>query len=109
MKFSDINSAALPEIALMLKALSDPARLKIMAALHDGELSVTEIVESTGLMQANTSKHLQILSRSGLLTSRRDGNVIHYRFADACILKICDAVCSGYEKILKTKTKLLKD
>lgn len=109
MKFSNMNSAVLPEIALMLKALSDPARLKIMAAVHDQELSVSEIVESTGLLQANTSKHLQILSRAGLLKSRRDKTTIFYQFSDPCILKICDAVCSSYEKILRSKAKWLKD
>lgn len=107
MKFKELNINALPEIAQIFKALSDPARLKIMACLHDGERAVSEIVLLTGLQQANTSKHLQVLSQAGLLKSRREGSTILYSFSDSTVLKICDVVCSSYAKMIKTKAEMI--
>lgn len=107
MKFKELNINALPEIAQIFKALSDTARLRIMASLHDGEKAVSEIVSITGLQQANTSKHLQILSKAGLLKSRRDGSTIFYGFSDPTVFKICDVVCSRYTKMIKAKAEMV--
>jgi ubiquinone/menaquinone biosynthesis C-methylase UbiE/DNA-binding transcriptional ArsR family regulator len=67
-----------------LRALSDATRLRIIALLEKGELSVQELQEITRLGQSRISTHLGLLQDSGLLQSRRDGKRIFYRLnADA--------------------------
>lgn len=91
----------LAEIANMLKALSEPSRLKVMQHVHKKEMSVTELAELVGTSQANISKHLKILQLVNLVKKRRDGNHIYYSVYDDCVHKMCDAICEGYFKILE--------
>lgn len=84
--------AMLDELAGRFRALGEPARLAILDALHDGELSVGEICAATGLPQAGVSRHLATLHAVGWVTRRRDGNFVHYRAADD-IWQICEIVC----------------
>jgi ArsR family transcriptional regulator, arsenate/arsenite/antimonite-responsive transcriptional repressor len=65
------------------KALSDKNRVRIIAALAKGELCVCQIVELLNLAHSTTSKHLSILSQSGLTDSRKDGRWIYYRLLKA--------------------------
>ncbi|MGA2748515.1 MAG: metalloregulator ArsR/SmtB family transcription factor [Verrucomicrobiota bacterium] len=62
-----------------LRALSDPTRLRIVALLEHGELSVNELQEITRMGQSRISTHLGLLQESGLLESRRDGKRSLYR------------------------------
>jgi len=45
----------------------------LINALRDGERSVTELCEISGITQTNASQHLSILKNKGLVNSRRDG------------------------------------
>jgi ArsR family transcriptional regulator len=80
-------------VAQRFKVLAEPARLAILNALREGEQSVSELMEATGLSQANLSKHLQLLHRSGFLDRRRDGVYIYYRLAGEDIFRLCDIMC----------------
>ena len=62
----------------ILKALSDPTRLRIMALLEAGELSVTEIHEITRLGQSRISTHLGLLTEAGLVALRKEGRRSFY-------------------------------
>lgn len=86
-------------IAHMLKALSEPTRLKIMQSLHDGKKSVGEIVAEVGTCQANISKHLNLLARAGLLKRERSGTTIYYLICSPFVSHLCENICKGYEKI----------
>ncbi len=66
-------------IVSYFKALSDETRLRLFNLLWHHELSVNEIVSLMGMGQSRISRHLKILSDSGLLTSRRDGLWVFYR------------------------------
>ena len=68
--------------AKLFRGLSDPSRLSILKTLLDGELSVTAIVESTGLSQPNVSGHLACLRDCGLVVSRQAGRSVYYSLAD---------------------------
>jgi DNA-binding transcriptional ArsR family regulator len=50
-----------------LNALAEPNRLHILELLHNGPLSVGEIVEQLGLHQPQVSKHLRVLTEAGLV------------------------------------------
>jgi ArsR family transcriptional regulator len=89
-----IEPELIPMVAQRFKALGEPARLAILAALQQGgERSVSELVEITGRGQPNVSQHLRELSHAGLIASRREGTRIFYSIADPYVDRICDAVC----------------
>ena len=66
-----------------LRALSDATRLRIVALLEKGELSVHELQEITRLGQSRISTHLGLLQDSGLVQSRREGKRTFYRLNEA--------------------------
>ena len=74
------------------KSLADAKRLMIIHELRDGEKSVNELVEKLGLKQSNTSQHLAILRKAGIITPRREGNTIYYELANPRIGEACDLV-----------------
>lgn len=108
MDLKKVTDHMIADICQMMKALSEPTRLKILRLLHDQEMSVTEIVENVGTSQANISKHLQNLLQVNLVKTRRDGTTIFYKLADKSINQICETVCKGYIKITNQKYKNLK-
>ena len=62
----------------VMKALSDPNRVKIMKMLEAKELCVCEITAVLGLAQSTVSKHLKILEDAGLIESRKAGAWVNY-------------------------------
>jgi ArsR family transcriptional regulator, arsenate/arsenite/antimonite-responsive transcriptional repressor len=66
----------------VMKALSDPSRVKIMKMLQNRILCVCEIQAVLEFAQSTTSKHLQILENAGLITSKKDGLWVNYMIAD---------------------------
>ncbi len=98
----------LSRIAERLKALADPTRLKILHTLEEGELTVSEILEQVGGSQANVSKHLGLMRRSGLLESRREGVNVYYRVVDPAAFAVCRTVCDALERRADSEHKLLR-
>ncbi len=78
--------------AELCKVLSSPARLEILDTLRDGRKSVGELVNITGLGQANISQHLAIMKRNGVVNSERDGNNVYYSLANAKIMRAFDII-----------------
>jgi len=62
-----------------LRALADATRLRIMALLEKGELSVNELQEITRMGQSRISTHLGLLQDAALLQSRREGKRTFYK------------------------------
>jgi ArsR family transcriptional regulator len=75
--------------AAVARALADAKRLCVLRCLGEGELSVRDLSERVGCHVPNMSQHLAVLRNSGLVLTRRDGNVIYYRLADTRILEAC--------------------
>jgi len=67
----------------VLRALGDPTRLRLLALLEAGELSVNELQVITGLGQSRISTHLGLLQETGLVSSRRDGKRSLYQLAQS--------------------------
>ena len=70
------------EAAALLRAISHEARLLVLCELANGERSAGELVERSGLSQSALSQHLAKLREEGLVATRREAQVIHYRIAD---------------------------
>lgn len=94
-------------VAARFKALAEPARLEILNALRTRELTVGELVEETGLGQANVSKHLQLLFGLGFVNRRKDGLFVYYGLADKTVFQLCDIMCGRIEAEAKARRKLL--
>jgi DNA-binding transcriptional ArsR family regulator len=84
-------------VARRFRALAEPARLTILHALEEGELTVTELVERTGMGQGNLSKHLQQLHAGQFVSRRRHGLFVHYALADENVLHLCELMCGRLE------------
>lgn len=69
-----------PFLALS-KALSDPTRVRILAALERDELCLCQIVELFGLAPSTLSKHVDLLLNAGLVKRRKQGRWHYFRLA----------------------------
>ena len=94
-------------VAERFKALAEPVRLEILNQLREHELTVTDLVEKTGLGQANVSKHLQLLHGLGFVARRKEGLYVYYCLADKQVFQLCDLMCGRLEAELKSRRKLL--
>lgn len=62
----------------LLKAMSNQSRLMVLCHLIEGEKSAGELERLVGLRQSALSQHLARLRALGLVSTRRDGQTIHY-------------------------------
>ena len=104
---TSLTPAVMALVAERFKALSEPARLEILQTLRGGERTVGELVEETGLGQANVSKHLQLLHSLSFVSRRKEGLHVYYALADKTVLRLCDLMCLRLESEAKLRRKLL--
>ncbi|MBX3302308.1 MAG: winged helix-turn-helix transcriptional regulator [Nitrospira sp.] len=69
------------ECAMVLKALADETRLRILKSLLAEEKCVSDLVRELGFPQPHVSHHLRILRESGVVEGIRDGKQVCYRIA----------------------------
>jgi ArsR family transcriptional regulator, virulence genes transcriptional regulator len=94
--------------AELCKALSEPKRLRIIRELRGSERTVTELMALLGLKQSNTSQHLAVLRRVGVISFRREGNTVFYRLANPRIAEACDLVHQVIAEQLQNSRSLSK-
>lgn len=82
----------------LLKSLAHPHRLMIVCALVEGERSVGELAKIVGLRDAAVSQQLALLRKDGILTTRREGQVIWYRIHDSAARELIDMLYRLYCK-----------
>jgi len=76
--------------ARILKVLANPRRLMILDQLHNGDKSVSELVDLLELPQATVSQHLAVIREQGIVSAERHGNTVSYSLADTKIVQACD-------------------
>lgn len=76
----------------LVKALSDEVRIEILNILGLGELNVQEIADKSSVSRPNVSHHLQILKRSGLVASRKEGKEVYYSIRTDKILGFAEVL-----------------
>jgi DNA-binding transcriptional ArsR family regulator len=79
--------------AKLFRGFADPSRLSIVETLRRGPLTVSEIVEATGLNQPNVSNHLGCLRDCGLVVAEPEGRHTRYRLSDrrvVALLRLAD-------------------
>lgn len=70
------------EFVRVMKALSDPTRVKILKILEKRLMCVCELQTAIGVAQSTTSKHLKILEDAGLVNSHKDGLWVNYTLSE---------------------------
>jgi rhodanese-related sulfurtransferase len=78
---TEAKAALFDALASVAQALGSGRRAEIVDVLAQGERSVEEIADEISQSVANTSQHLRLLARSGLVRSRREGRHVFYRLA----------------------------
>jgi rhodanese-related sulfurtransferase/DNA-binding MarR family transcriptional regulator len=86
------KAALFDALASVAQALGSGRRAEIVDLLAQGDRSVEEIAHEIDQSVANTSQHLQVLARSGLVRSRREGTRIFYRVASDRVVELWAAV-----------------
>ena len=66
------------DISKMLKAMSDPKRLRIVDMLSCGELCACKILEEFNITQPTLSHDMRVLLEAGIVKDRREGKNIYY-------------------------------
>jgi len=79
------------------KTLADPTRQKILEMLLEKEIAVNEIVAAFDLSQPTVSHHLEILTRNGLLSSRKEGKQVYYRTNQDNVVRCCGMLMSKFD------------
>ena len=77
---------------MFLKALVDPARIRIVYALKNRELCACEIMALLKMPQTMVSHHCKILKITGIVADRRVGKWVHYSLAEPVALEILEAI-----------------
>lgn len=73
------------------QVLADATRLRLLHALvRAGEMCVSELARAVQMKPQAVSNQLQRLVDRGILASRRNGNYIHYRIVDPCVVRLLD-------------------
>jgi DNA-binding transcriptional ArsR family regulator len=89
---ADPMDAAAEEAAEMLKALSNPGRLRILCALVPGDMTVGALEQALGASQSYVSGQLLRLRSEGLVACDRKGRAMHYRLADPRVRPLLERV-----------------
>lgn len=74
--------------AKLFRGFADPSRLAILQSLRDGERTVTDLVQATGLTQSNVSNHLACLRDCGLVALRQQGRFSYYSLRDERVARL---------------------
>ena len=87
------------KVARRFRILGEPVRLELLNLLHThGEMNVQQLVDATGHLQANVSKHLRVLADEGLVGRRKDGLFVFYEILDQSLSGLCLLVCGQLQR-----------
>jgi len=106
----DISTVEVFQIqAEFCKSLADPKRLMIIHELYNGERSVNDLSVMLGANQSNTSQHLAVLRKAGVVMTRREGSNVYYSLVSQKIADACDLVRQVISNHLQRNQILAED
>jgi DNA-binding transcriptional ArsR family regulator len=88
MSFQQLTPEVTTDLASLFEALSDPTRVRIIAALIDGEIGVGELVERIGLTKSAVSHQLRGLRDKRLIRTRKQGRNVFVCIDDEHIIEL---------------------
>ncbi|PIV21608.1 MAG: ArsR family transcriptional regulator [Deltaproteobacteria bacterium CG_4_8_14_3_um_filter_45_9] len=78
--------------AEILKALAQPTRMKILECLRDGEKCICEIVPAIHGEQSNISRHISLMQKTHLVSTRKEGVRVMVKVSDPNVFEILDSI-----------------
>jgi ArsR family transcriptional regulator, nickel/cobalt-responsive transcriptional repressor len=94
-----LDPRAARQVAETMQALATPSRLRILACLHEGPRSVSEIGAAVGMDGSAVSHQLRILRHLGLVTGERDGRRVNYSLYDHHVAQLLEQAMSHVEHL----------
>jgi ArsR family transcriptional regulator len=91
----------------VLKALAQPTRLKILECIRKGEKCICEIVPEINGEQSNISRHISLMQKSHLITTRKDGVKVMAKVTGPEVFEILDKVGLLLKRELTEQRKIL--
>ena len=91
-RYSQFGDSGMKQFIRVMKALSDPNRVRVLKMLETKQLCVCELKDLIGLAQSTVSKHLRVLEEAGLVDYHKEGSWFIYRLTDgeesdyACVM-----------------------
>src|SRR5512139_1367787 len=95
--------------AEVLKVLAQPTRLKILELLRNGERCICEIVPAINGEQSNISRHISLMQKSNLVTTRKDGVKVMVKVSDPRVFEILDSIALLLKKQIIETGKLVQE
>src|ERR1700681_762406 len=83
-----VDNAALERASRLFRAIGEPARLRILSRLAQGEMCVTELAASEGESLSTISQRLRVLRSENIIVRRRRGKHINYGLADQHVMDL---------------------
>jgi len=103
-----METRALELKAEVLKAMAQPTRLQILEFLRGGERCICEIIPAVGGEQSNISRHISLMQKSRLVTTRKDGVKVMVKVTDPKIFAILDQVGIILKNQMSIQTRLMR-
>jgi ArsR family transcriptional regulator, arsenate/arsenite/antimonite-responsive transcriptional repressor len=96
------------DVVLLGKALSDPTRVRILAALTSSDLCVCEMVDALEMGQSTLSAHLQTIRQAGIVETSRRHKMVSYALTEEARPLIV-AVLEAYRASVEADKRLQRD
>jgi DNA-binding transcriptional ArsR family regulator len=95
--------ASADQACRLMKVLTNPDRLLILCQLTQQEKCVSELQDLLGIVQPTLSQQLTVLRKEKLVTTRREGKNIYYRFSSPQALALMEVLYAQFCKKPKVK------
>ncbi len=92
----------------LCKTLANDKRQMIMSALREGERTVSDLVEMTGLTQSNLSQHLARMRANHVVCARRSGVNIHYSIANPKLIQAFDLITEVMQEAMDERANAVE-
>ncbi|MBV8423811.1 MAG: winged helix-turn-helix transcriptional regulator [Candidatus Eremiobacteraeota bacterium] len=96
-------------LAEFFKALAHPLRVRVLAALREGPVSVNELREKLGVEQSTLSQQLAVLRARRMVVTQRHGTTIRYEISDPAIWRLLESALEIYDNQLVSVQAVLED
>ena len=103
-----LSDSQLIEIARIFGALAEPSRLRLLRALMERPMTVSGLIEETGMKQGNVSKHLSVLLSASFVERVSEGNFARYLLVDETVIALCEMMCARVEHRARERLRALQ-
>jgi DNA-binding transcriptional ArsR family regulator len=106
-KAATLTDLHLEEVSQLFSVLSESSRLKLLRALMERDMTVSELMDATEMKQGNVSKHLGVLLSNRFVERTQEGNFARYTLCDPTIVALCKLMCERIEADAQKRVKAL--